>query len=422
MRILRKPHPLAMFNAWFLMVFLVLFPKGGVKFGNIPLTWGYAFLALTAPALLLTRLLAVPLRLPIRVLAAFTLLLPFQVLYLYAGYFYGIMETGYVVSTFGAFFVFPFLFLFVYPPFFPLIDGVRLARYFRRCIFFAAVWGIFLFIWHPITGHFVEIPFLTVNSGDVGELELTKHISRGFFLKLISTYNNGNLYGVCTLMLLPLYDFHEPRRWRRLLVRAALLLTLSRTVWAGLIIQELLSLSQVLLRQVKTFPRLYLAQARRRVLALAVTICLILASLVFNANTIAFLFDPRLGGRSTLLFSLFNTTFLPSHPLQGFREIAYASASIDFGFTGLAAFTLLMLSPVLLLFVDGSAMQSPVRRAALKGLVLYSFLAGVDSGLNFIPTMAFFWFVYMIYLHGWPPPHASTQTHRNLDQPVPQPA
>ena len=53
-------------------------------------------------------------------------------------------------------------------------------------------------------GKFIEIPFLTVNAGDYGTLESTKHINRGGYLKLISTYNNGNVYGVATLILLPL--------------------------------------------------------------------------------------------------------------------------------------------------------------------------------------------------------------------------
>ena len=35
-----------------------------------------------------------------------------------------------------------------------------------------------------------------MNASDYGELEITKNIGRGFFYKLISTYNNGNLYGV----------------------------------------------------------------------------------------------------------------------------------------------------------------------------------------------------------------------------------
>ena len=407
MRLLRKPHPLAMFTAWFLVVFLVAFPKGGLKLGILPITWGYLFLALSTPPLVLVRLLALPLTAPRRLVAVILMLLPIQILCLYCVFFYGIADPPFAVSNFTGIFFLPWIFLLVYPPFLPYIDGERLSFYFRWSIFFAAAWGIFLFVLHPITGHFVEIPYLTVNAADYGEIETTKHIARGFFLKLISTYNNGNLYGVCTLMLLPLYSLLEPKKWRSWTVRLALLLTLSRSVWAGLIVDQLLSIGVLLLRQANTFPRLYLGGARKRVVALAVTIALVFTSLLFNANRLAFLFDSQLGGRVGMLGLLPYITFLPSHGVFGLQEVVYISAAYQFGYAGGAAFLLWMLSPVFLLFVDSTALQSPTRRAALKGLILYAFLAGIDGGFNYIPTMAFYWFVYMIYLFGWPAAHGS---------------
>ncbi len=406
MRILRKPHPAAMFLAWFLMVFLVLFPKGGVKLGGLPLTWGYMALAFTTPVLLVVRIVAFPFRLPIRAWLALLMLLPIQLLCVYSVVFFGLVEASFAVSTLSAFFFLPWIFLLVYPPFLASIDGDRLALYFRRCILFAALWGIFLFFWHPLTGHFIEIPLLTVNSDDAGQLETTKHIARGLFLKLISTYNNGNLYGVDTLILLPLYDYFEPSRWRRYAVKLALLLTLSRTVWAGMVVFEAMPLLLLLLRQASTFPRLHLGQARRRVMALVVTVAMIFAALAFNSSNLSFLLDPTFGNRLGLLSDFFNGSLLPTHGLFGFSEILYGSAVREFGYAGLIAFTLLMLSPLLLLFVD-HAKLSPIRRAALKGLVLYSILAGVDGGFNFIPTMAFYWFAYMVFLFGWPRPHAA---------------
>lgn len=403
MRILRKPHPLAMFCAWFLLVFLILFPKGGVKFGDLPLTWGYLFIALSSPPLLFIRLLALPLGIYRRVFLVIALLVPMQFLFIYAGYFYGIANPPFAVSTFTGLFALPWIFLLLYPPFLGFIDGERLSRYFRWCIVLAALWGIFLFVWHPLTGHFIEIPYLTVNAEDYGELEHTKHISRGFFFKLISTYNNGNLYGVATLILLPLYTYLEKVRYRRVIVKLAILLTLSRTVWAGLVMLEALPLLVLFAKQVKTFPRVYLASALRRIVAVGVTVGLVFTALLFNANsTLDFLLDPNLGGRSGTFYYLFHTTLLPTQPVYGFSEILYASAAESWGYAGLVAFTLIMVSPLLLLLVDRSALDSPSRRAALKGLVLYIVLAGSDGAFNFIPVMAFYWFTYMIYLFGWP--------------------
>jgi hypothetical protein len=398
-----------MFNAWFLVVFLCLFPKGGIKVGIVPLTWGYLYLALLTPPLVLVRLLLLPLRFPVQLLAALGMIAPIQILCLYAFAIYGIYDKSFSVSTFAGLFFLPWIFLLVFPPFLGYIDGQRLAKYLRLCILFAALWGILLFVWHPLTGKFIEIPYLTVNAADYGELETTKHIARGFFLKLISTYNNGNLYGVCMLILLPLYTLLEVKKWRRAVVQIALFLTLSRAVWAGMIFNELLSLVLLLLRQVDTFPRVFLGGAAKRVAALAVTVVLIFASLLFNANSVAFLFDSQLGGRTGLFAIVSTATFLPTRGVSGFQEICYLSAADQFGWAGGAAFLLLMMSPLLLLFVDSTALKSPHRRVALKGLMLYSFMAWIDGGFPYIPTMAFYWFVYMIYLFGWPAAHPEAQ-------------
>ena len=387
---------------WFLTVFLVLFPKGGIKLGVLPLTWGYMFMAVTTPPLLVVRLLSFDLRFPVRIWAVVAGLIPIQLLCIYAMVFYGFQNLAFASSTLTGLFFLPWIFLLIYPPFLRNVDGERFARYFRFCILGAAMWGIFLFFYHPLMGRYVEIPYLTVNVDDYGQLEETKHIARGLFFKLISTYNNGNLYGVATLILLPLYNQLEKVRWRRWVVKLALLLTLSRTVWAGLVAAELIPVAALLLRQYETFPVLYLGRASKRVVTLAGTVALIFAALLFNSSKLSFLFDPQLGGRTSMFIVSTHSTLLPSKPLFGFQEVLYASAATELGYAGFVALTLMLLSPVLLLFVDASALQSPTRRAALKGLILYAFLAASDGALNFIPTMAFYWFVYLIYLCGWP--------------------
>jgi hypothetical protein len=406
-RLLRKPHPLAMSLTWLLVVFLVLFPKGGIKAGELPLTWGYAILALSVPPLLLVRLLAVPLRLSRSVLLALAMLAPMQVLFVYAIVFCGVEDASFAVSTFVALFALPWIFLLVYAPLLRWVDGERLSRYLRWSILLAALWGILLFFLHPLTGHFLEVPYLTVNAADYGEIEATKHIARGLFLKLISTYNNGNVYGVATLILLPMYRRLEPVRWRRATVMIALLLTLSRTVWIGLVLLEIFPLLSLAVRQVGTFPVLRLRGAMRRVALVVVTVALIFGAVLFNSasgGVIAFLFDPTAGGRIGEITAVVSNriTLLPSQPVSAFLEILYSSAAQGYGWAGLAAFVLIMVSPLLLLPANRSALRSPLRRAALEGLVVYMIVAASDGALNYIPVMAFYWFAYMIYLCGWP--------------------
>jgi len=391
-----------MLQAYFLMVFVVLFPKGGIKAIGTPLTWGYVYLALSAPFLLLIRLLAKPLRARGTALAAVGLLLPMQILMMYALLANGYSNTGYAISMVVGLVVFPWLFLLIYPPFFELLDPVKLSACFRFCMLAAALWGIFLFFLHPFYGHYIEIPYLTVNADDYGLLETTKYNARGFYLKLISTYNNGNLYGVATLILLPLYNSLEPRFWRRSILLAALLLTLSRTVWVGLILMQVAPLGLLLLGQLRTFPVLYLGAAGRRLVGTFIIVGLVLFVLFFTTNSgIEFLLDPTLGGRAGELNSV-GTTFLPAGGLVGFDESLYGSAARYYGLTGVISFTLIMFSPLLLLVADSSALRSPERMAAFTGLMLYAVVAASDGAFVLIPVTAFYWFAYSVFLYGWP--------------------
>lgn len=394
-----------MAGALLLTVFLVLFPKGGFRLGPLPLTWGYLLLIVLTPPAFLIRFLQMPLRFPRRVLLVTAMLIPMQMLFYYAWKWYGVLNPPFAFSTFVGLFALPWIFLLVFGAFFPFLDGEQLSRWFRGCIFYAAVWGIFLFFYHPLAHKFIEIPYLTVNASDYGELESTKNIGRGVFFKLISTYNNGNLYGVATLLFLPLFDRMEPSRVRRGALKAALFLSLSRTVWVGLILNELLSLLLQLLRQVTSFPVLYLGAARRRLIAVGAIVGFILFSLLFitaQGGGTQFLLDLTGGNRVSQVYAAETSGFLPAYGLYGFGEILYASALQYWGQAGLVAFTLIMFSPLIILAGDPLVMRDPLRRAALKGLVIYIVMAGVDGALDFIPVMAFYWFVYAVFLYGWP--------------------
>ncbi len=392
-----------MLHAYFLLIFLVLFPKGGIKAGGTPLTWGYLYLAMTAPFLAMIRLLATPLRVRGSTLIVVGLLVPMQILLAYAFATGGTPNAGYAVSMVVGLTALPWIFLLVYPPFLPLLNAQSFSRCFRWCVLLAAAWGIFLFFLHPLTGHYIEIPYLTVNAADAGLLESTKHNSRGFFQKLISTYNNGNLYGVATLILMPLYNVLEPSRWKRGVLFTAALLTLSRTVWVGLIIMQVGPLALLLAAQIRTFPVLHLGAATRRVFSVIAIVGLVLVVLFFATNSgLEFLLDPTLGGRASEIRVTSGISVLPPAGLQGFDESLYGSAIKYYGIAGIVAFTSIMFSPLLVLAWDTSALRSPLRMAAFSGLMLYALLAASDGAFVLIPVMAFYWFVYTVFLHGWP--------------------
>ena len=116
-----------MLQAYFLIVFVVLFPKGGIKAAGTPLTWGYLYLALSSPFLLLIRLLVKPLRARGTAVAALGLLLPMQMLLMYALLSNGYDNLGYTVSMIVGLIIFPWLFLLIYPPFFELLNPASLS-------------------------------------------------------------------------------------------------------------------------------------------------------------------------------------------------------------------------------------------------------------------------------------------------------
>ncbi len=398
----RNRHGLLNAISLLLIVFLVLFPKGGIKLGFTPITWGYALIGATAIPAVVVRMLVLPLAFRPSALIAFGAVIPFQVLMYYSARVNGVDGIGSLISDVAGFVLLPFVFLLVYPAFLPGIDAARLGKYLRFCVLAAALWGIFLFFWRPIFGFYIEIPLLTVNLADYGQLEATKHINRGAFYKLISTYNNGNIYGVATLTLFPLYKLLERSRWKRNTVRLALVLTLSRTVWLGLLIEQLLSLVGSLPSLLRSLPRIYPEQAKRRLGALLMTLAIVFAGFIFSVQSLSFLVDSTFGGREGQLAVFANPTFLPSVPFTGFSEVVYSSALQLFGLTGLLSIVLIFLSPLLLIALFPKLLEAPTNRAAAKGLILYAIVAGADSAINLIPVMAFYWFVYMVFLHGMP--------------------
>jgi hypothetical protein len=412
-----RQHPIAGLIAWFLVTFLVLFPKGGFKVGGIPLTWGYLMMGMSAFPLVAIRLITVQLKVSRQLIAAILSVLPFQIIFIFSYLQNGVDSVGYAISTFVGFFILPFLFFVVYPPFLGLIDGLRFRRYLSFCIFVAATYGIFLFVWHPITGSYIEIPFLTVNVDDYGLLESTKHIDRGAFLKLISTYNNGNVYGVATLILLPLYDLLEKNRWKRVVVKIALVLTLSRTVWAGLIFEQALSFAAQIGRQVPKFPKFQYAGLIQRGLLVFATLALVLAGVVLNGTGLDFILDSSLGGRGEQLQAFLRPTFLPGLPLTGFSEMVYSSALSLYGVTGFLAIVLIFMTPIVMMVLDPEVMRDPVKRSALKGLILYAAVAAIDGATDLIPIMTFYWFAYMTFLMGLPG-QTSEVRNNELSRPI----
>ncbi len=361
-----------------LTLFLLVFPKGGIKLGGIPLTWGYLLLVGLSVILLMQK----QFQIQTSRLQALLLLLPFQLIAAMTILINGVEGVGFTFSLFLSFFFFPSLFFLLLSPALEKMDLTYFSSLIKKGVFFVSVYGIFLFFFKLTTGKLIEIPFLTINFHDIGEIE-GKCNNRGAIFKLISTYNNGNIFGICILIFLSFYSYVETARWRRYIVRLALFLTFSRTVWVGLIFSEMAS-------------EYFVKQSKRLFFFKIIAIPLSIITLIVGAAFIAgfdyhFFLDSTLGGRITQLQTIPSFSFLSDRPFNDVLEIVYLGILEHFGLLGLIAYLAAMLGPLFLIFAHHKTI-SPMRGSLLCGLLTYLFVSASDGALLFIPVLAFYWF------------------------------
>lgn len=403
---------------FFLTVFIIYFPKGGVKIGSIPITWGYLAIFVVSLIVFPRFLLDIGnMSFSASRWATIISLLPFQSLVILSFLLNGVDSIGFGISLFVSVIFFPFVFIILFSKYMDEMDLKFLFVMVRRGVIFIAAFGIFLFFYKLYTGSFLEIPFLTVNYDDVGELE-EKNIDRGGIFKLISTYNNGNIYGVCVLMLLPLYEFLENSRLKKMIVKTSLILTLSRTVWLGLIIYELMKMvfiSDVSLSNRLMFISRFLNKLKIRkndasaillsIIGFILFVVAIFYMTFFIGRNSSFLFDKNLGGRADQLIALDKITFFPEKKFSQVAEIVYVSILDSFGFFGLLVFLLAMFVPI----VYGLLRRVPYgaslyKKSILYGLIIYLVLAFSDGAFLYIPVMAIYWFMISMLLSTNPYP------------------
>lgn len=364
-----------------LWLFLLVFPKGGFKIVGIPLTWGYLLLGLVSLySLFQNRFAYQTLR-----LQAFISILPFQIISILNFSIHGIESIGFGISFILNFFFFPLFFYILLSKQTDSIDLRLLFKLIRFGVFCIAAYGIFLFLFKIISGNFIEIPFLTTNYHDLGELG-KKCNDRGFVFKLISTYNNGNIYGICLLMILPLYQLLETSKWKKWIVVLSLILSFSRTAWVGWIFSELIFATFVLRKNI--FLRL--------IFLLCFVIIAIPAINYFFSLDFDFLFDQSLGGRIHQLEVLETIGFFPNKPFEGIAEVVYLGILSNFGIFGLFSYLIAMLCPITFAIILKPI--SLIRKSILCGLINYLFISISDGALLYVPVLVFYWFLSSIAL------------------------
>lgn len=365
-----------------LAFFLFLFPKGGVKFREVPITWGYLLMGLFAVLFTFRRRFV----LHTARVRCFLLMIPFQILSLMTIVFNGAQNPGVIIAFIISFLFLPILFFLILSDSIELLSLNTLLRFLRMGLFFLAIYGIFLFFYRFLVGKWIEIPFLTINFHDMGQLD-NKHISRdGSLFKLVSTYNNGNIYGICMLMLLPIYNLCEGNLFRKIIVKLSILLTLSRTVWLGLFFSELLYHFMVRKKS-------YRDQCKFLFIFTFLTGAIFYIIYQFDFS-IAFVMDKTLGNRDNQLEYLITANLFSSAPFDGILEIVYLGILKNFGWIGLVTFLMGINGPVWIHFLKSYKRKITFFEKALRAcLFTYLFLSLADGAILLIPTMVFYWFL-----------------------------
>jgi hypothetical protein len=371
---------------WALIIFIVIFPKSGVKSGVVPLTTGYAMVFLAAPLALADNLLRS--RNSIASFMALAMCAPFGGVVALSLWVNGAVTPGAGLAAVASFVLLPPIFFGLFASQLTMIPWPVIRHSIIIALRVVAVYGLFLFVLKLATGSFLEIPYLTVNADDAGMLESTKHIDRGGIFKLISTYNNGNLFGASMLLLLPLYIWMERSRVFIGIFIAAMILTLSRSVWLGL----LASFAMIAL-QSKLTARMLMFSASG--LALFVVAIWFIAGYVGNGSD--FLIDPTMGGRNTILSQLTQIGLMPDTPVDMLPEIVYAGVLVQYGVLGLFAFCAYLFGPVVIAKIRFAKLL-PVQRHAAIGILGYAAICLADGGIMLIPVIPIFLFVSIILL------------------------
>ncbi len=368
-------------------IFLVAFPKGGIKMGETPITFGYVLLLVYALFSFFYSLAEGGGKFYLKEGRQYVLLccLPFQ---LYSIFILllsvNTVSFGYTLSFILSLIIIPFIFLFIFNRF---LDGDRFQEVFipvfKNCIRFVSIFGVILFFYKIVTGKDFEIPFLTVNSDDVGTIG-TKYNMRGSISKLVSTYNNGNIYGISLLILLPLYFEREKYFLFKSVLILSLILTLSRTVWAGLVLYLLI----YFFTKINNLKGWIIIISSLLFIAIAGPLLL-----NFMHVDIDFVFDKKLGGRLSSFDVFNNLTLFGSLVYSGISEIVYTSILGTFGIFGFILFMLYLFSPVVIYYFKVKQINPVNKSTAFWGLAIYWFLCLSDGAMLLIPVMAFYWFL-----------------------------
>ncbi len=380
--LVRRVSPLVIF-------FMIALPKSGIAISAIPLNTINFLVALTLPFFFLVFLSRNDcLRKNPKSDVQLLLLVPFASTFFVVTTLNGVDSYPTYAGYIAALIVSPVYFYL----FFKCQDDFSVKSIMKVlvfCVRFAAFYGVVLFLYKTITGVFFDIPGVTTTYGAEKGLEERMN-NRGELFKLISTYNNGNIYAVCMIMLAPLYRVLESSKLWFCVFLLSVVLTLSRSAWILLFIYFFLEF--FLLNRTLRLSRLL-------ILFVSTFVLLLLGVKLLNliGRDISFVFDSNLGGRATYLQNLFEAGFISEQKISWSYEIPYVSFAQFVGAFSIPFYLLYFFSLVLNAksLIGGRA---PLKRGAALGVLLYFFATFADAALILVPTSYIFFFLVFFSL------------------------
>lgn len=363
---------------------LICIPKGGVKLSGLPITFSYLILGLVA---LLSPFVLNRIRISIYHVFAFVCTIPLTVLAIAKLTVLPPVSMNWAIALIVTVALIPALFLLIVAE--PItVCLARHRRIVRVLVLCVALYGIADFVARNFFNRPLDVPYLTASAEDAGKVD-GKHNRRGRFIKLVSTYDNGNIYGVCLLLLAPLCWASGAKRLEKSAIGISMFLTLSRTVWVGLMVWALLWL-------------LIYKRGKLRVIALplvplaAITIGIVGTAILHVDQS--FLLDSTLGGRADGLTIYWSAAGL-TQPFDVISEMTYISVLNQLGILGLLGFCLWLWTPVVLVASRWRFVRrSPLGRAAAISLITYIIICAVDGAFLLIPVAALYWLVACVGL------------------------
>jgi hypothetical protein len=368
-----------------LIVFNVASPKAGIQVYDLPLTFGYMLLGVAAPVGLVA-LIRRP-TLSAAAIGNFIAYLMVGLIALYKTVLFGVAWSSVVLSL-ALFIALPLILLIALSSHLEYLTERQIGGVLKWCLRFVIVWGMMNFVLYILVKHIIEIKYVTINAGEVSSV-FNKNNRRGSLMKLISTYNNGNIFGACMIMLAPLYIYFEKSRaWVAAFI-VAVILSLSRTTWFGLAAVGGLMVVTGQIRLSRGY--FWIATICAVVVAVAM-----MATLGWSSDKVL---DTNLGGRLDQWTDLTLSPF--GDNAFHIAEILYAGLLRSFGVVGTLVALVAFLYPIG--YALGRARQlSVLRRAAAVGCAGYLLAAFFDAAFIYPPTIAIYLFASaLVYRRGY---------------------